>query len=412
MFPCAEIRGERDDGLPHTGLLNLDKQVHSFYFDNNATTPIAKEVLEVFHQALASSYGNASSIHHAGQAAKQSLENARRQVCSLLGCSAKELVFGSGGTEADNHAIFGSALQQDRSHLVVSAIEHPAVLSVASEWRRRGGDVTVVRVSGAGVVDPDDVRRALRATTALISVMHVNNEIATIQPVAEIAHIAREAGVRMHSDGVQAAGRIPVNVAELGVDLYSISGHKMRAPKGVGALYVRRDVEISSMFFGGRHEAGRRAGTENTPGIVALGKAAELAQSALGSESARIRALRDRLEQGILERVPDVTVNGGGASRAPNTTNLCFEGIEGESLVIALDLKGFCVSSGSACSSGAVEPSHVLLALGMSKQDAKSSLRFSLGSENTVEQVDALIGAVVTCTAQLRRLSPSYVAHV
>ncbi|HYP08336.1 MAG TPA: aminotransferase class V-fold PLP-dependent enzyme, partial [Bryobacteraceae bacterium] len=219
------------------------------------------------------------------------------------------------------------------------------------------------------------------------------------------------AGVRMHSDGVQAAGRIPVNVAELGVDLYSISGHKMRAPKGVGALYLRKGAEIGRMLFGGRHEAGRRAGTENTPAITAIGAAAELAERTLTKEMIRIGALRDRLERGILERVRDVFVNGEGALRAPNTTNICFEGIEGESLVIALDLQGFCVSSGSACSSGAVEPSHVLLALGLSKQSAKSSVRFSLGSENTEEQVDALIDAVVHATAQLRRLSPTYVTH-
>jgi cysteine desulfurase len=216
----------------------------------------------------------------------------------------------------------------------------------------------------------------------------------------------------MHSDGVQATGRIPVNVAELGVDLYTLSGHKMRAPKGVGGMYVRAGTEISSMFFGGRHEAGRRAGTENTPSIVALGKAAELARSNLSREMVRVAELRDRLEQGIRDRVPDVSVNGGGALRAPNTTNLCFEGIEGESLVIALDLKGFCVSSGSACSSGAVEPSHVLLALGMNRQSAKSSVRFSLGSGNDVAQVDALIEAVARAAAQLRRLSPTYVAHV
>jgi cysteine desulfurase len=386
--------------------------VHSFYFDNNATTPIAPEVLATFQQALASGFGNASSIHHAGQTAKQSLENARRQVSSLLGCSSKELVFGSGGTEADNHAIFGSLTGLNNPHLVVSAIEHPAVLSAAAEIQRRGGQITILPVSGAGIVDPDDVRRALRPDTALISVMHVNNEIGTVQPIADIARIARDAGIRMHSDGVQAAGRMPVAVDALGVDLYSISGHKMRAPKGVGALYVRKGSEIGSLFFGGRHEAGRRAGTENTPSIVALGKAAELAKAQLTEEIQRIALLRDRLEQGILERVPDVSVNGSQTLRAPNTTNLCFEGIEGESLVIALDLKGFCVSSGSSCSSGAVEPSHVLLALGLPRQKAKSSLRFSLGSENTIEQVDALIKAVESATTQLRRISPTYVTHV
>ena len=386
--------------------------MRSNYFDYNASTPIAPEVLDIFHRALAEGFGNASSIHHVGQTARQTLEHARGQVSALLGCSTKELVFCSGGTEADNHAIFGVVGRREDAHVVISAIEHPAVANAAAEVRRRGGDVTVVPVSSRGVVDPDDVRRALRPNTALVSVMHVNNEIGTVQPVREIAAIVRDAGVLMHSDGVQAAGRIPVSVRELGVDLYSISGHKMRAPKGVGALFVRKGVQTESMIFGGRHESARRAGTENTPGIAAMGKAAEVARSGLQDEMRRLAALRDRLEQGVLERVADVSVNGAGAQRVPNTTNLCFEGIEGESLVIALDLKGFCVSSGSACSSGAVEPSPVLLALGLTKERAKSSVRFSLGAENTAEQVDELIEAVVDMTAHLRRLSPTYVAHV
>jgi cysteine desulfurase len=369
-------------------------------------------VLEVFHRALAEGFGNASSIHHVGQAARQSLEHARGQVSSLLGCSTKEVVFGSGGTEADNQALFGVVGRRENAHVVISAVEHPAVANAAAEVRRRGGDVTVVPVSGRGVVDPDDVRRALRPNTALVSVMHVNNEIGTVQPVRDIAAVAREAGVLMHSDGVQAAGRIPVSVRELGVDLYAISGHKMRGPKGLGALFVRKGVQLESMIFGGRHESARRAGTENTPGVVAMGKAAELARVGMQHEMRRVAHLRDRLEQGILERVADVSVNGAGAERVPNTTNMCFEGIEGESLVIALDLKGFCVSSGSACSSGAVEPSPVLLALGLTKDRAKSSVRFSLGAENTAEQVDQLIEAVVDMTAHLRRLSPTYVAHV
>jgi cysteine desulfurase len=386
--------------------------VRSFYFDYNATTPIADEVLEVFRQALAGGFGNASSIHHLGQAAKQGLETARRQVCALLGCHPKELVFGSGGTEADNHAIFGAVATRSNAHVITSAIEHPAVLAAVAELQRRGHEVTILPVSADGVVDPDDVRRALRTNTGLISIMHVNNEIGTLQPIRQIAAIAREAGVLMHSDGVQAAGRIPVNMEELGVDLYSVSAHKMRGPKGVGALFVRKGVAPASILFGGRHESGRRAGTENAPAIVAMGEAARLAGSALTSEMQRVGALRDRLEQSILDSVPDVVVNGAGADRVSNTTNLCFEGIEGESLVIALDLQGFCVSSGSACSSGAVEPSHVLMALGLPKQRAKSSVRFSLGSGNTAEQVDRLVVAVQGAAAHLRRLSPVYTAHV
>ena len=386
--------------------------MRSFYFDYNATTPVANEVLEVFRQALTDGFGNASSIHHLGQAAKQGLENARRQVCALLNCSPKELVFGSGGTEADNHAVFGAVPGKDKVHIITSAIEHPAVLAAVSELHRRGHEVTIVPVSSDGVVDPDDVRRALRPNTALVSIMHVNNEIGTIQPIREIAAIAHGAGALMHSDGVQAAGRIPVHMGELGVDLYSVSAHKMRGPKGVGALFVRKNVAPGSLLFGGRHENGRRAGTENTPGIVAMGQAAHLAHTQLTSETQRIADLRDRLEQGIVNSIPDVTINGARAHRVPNTTNLCFEGIEGESLVIALDLKGFCVSSGSACSSGAVEPSHVLLALGLPKQRARSSVRFSLGYGNTVEQVDELIVAVKEAASHLRRLSPTYTAHV
>ncbi len=386
--------------------------MRSYYFDHNSTTPISENVLEVFHRALRQGFGNASSIHHLGQSSKQSLETARRQVSTLVGCTSKEIVFGSGGTEADNHAILGAARGKERPHIITSAIEHPAVLNTVAEIQRRGGEATIVRVSAAGVVDPKDIRRALQPNTVLISVMHVNNEIGTVQPIAEIAAIGREAGVLVHSDGVQAAGRIPVKMSELGVDLYSMSAHKMSGPKGVGALFVGKGVDIGAVLFGGRHEAGRRAGTENTPGIVAMGAATEIAAKNMPAEMTRIAALRNRLEQEILDRVPDVSVNGNGALRVPNTTNLCFEGIEGESLVIALDLKGFCVSSGSACSSGAVEPSHVLLALGLSKQRAKSSVRFSLGASNTPEQVEELVDAIADAAAHLRRLSPTYIAHV
>jgi cysteine desulfurase len=386
--------------------------VRSFYFDYNATTPIAEEVLDEFRQALTGGFGNASSIHHLGQASKQGLENARRRVSALLGCSPKEIVFGSGGTESDNHAIFGAVTGNKPAHVITSAIEHPAVLSVVAELQRRGHEATLVPVSADGIVDPADVRRSIRSNTRLVSVMHVNNEIGTIQPVREIAAIAHEAGAWMHSDGVQAAGRIPVNVEELGLDLYSVSAHKMRGPKGIGALYVRKSISPGSLLFGGRHESGRRAGTENTPGIIAMGKTAEIAATQMIADMERIGRLRDRLESGILEQIPDVTVNGSPKYRAPNTANLCFEGFEGESLVIALDLRGFCVSSGSACSSGAVEPSHVLMALGLPKQKARSSVRFSLGHGNTIDQVDALILAVKEAATHLRRLSPTYTAHV
>ncbi|MCX6636979.1 MAG: cysteine desulfurase family protein [Acidobacteria bacterium] len=378
-----------------------------FYFDHNATTPVSPEVLEAFSGALAEVYGNASSIHHYGQAAKKKLEQARREVAALLNADPGEIVFVSGGTEADNLAVLGAvrAAGKPPKHVVTTAIEHPAVLQACAQLEREGVEVTYAAPDANGVVDPDDVRRALRPETVLISVMHANNELGTLQQVAEIARIAREAGVLTHSDGVQAAGRIPVDVAALGVDLYSISGHKMYAPKGIGALYVRKGVKLAPLLYGGHHERDLRAGTENVPGAVALGRAAAWARENLATGLA---ALRDRLEQGILERVPDTAVNGAGAPRIPNTTNIRFDGIDGEAMAIALDLRGFAVSSGAACSSGAVEPSHVLTAVGLTKEQARSSLRFSLGRQNDQSQVDALIEAVAGAAAHLRRLSPAY----
>ena len=385
-----------------------------YYFDHNATTPVSAAVLEGLVPALLEVYGNASSIHRDGQLARQRLENARRQTAALLHCDPKELVLLSGGTEADNLAVFGSvrAHASPRKHVITTAIEHPAVLNPCRELEREGVEVTFVRVGSDGVVDPADIRRALRPETALISVMHANNELGTIQPLEEISAIAREAGALLHADGVQAAGKIPVDVKSLGVDLYSISGHKLYAPKGIGALYIKSGTPLRSIQFGGRHERERRPGTENVPGAVALGLAAESAASDLSEESARVGSLRDRLEHGILKCVPATGVNGNLSRRTPNTTNIYFDGLEGEALLISLDLKGFAVSSGAACSSGAVEPSHVLLAIGLTRERARASLRFSLGHSNTEEQVDALIDAVAESAAQLRHLSPTYTARV
>ena len=355
------------------------------YFDNNATTPIAPEVLAVLQQVQAETYGNPSAIHRAGQDARHCVETARAQVARLLGCDAKEIVFTSGGTEADNLAIFGAG----PGHIVTTAIEHPAVLAAAHAH----GPCTVVPVSADGLVDPDDIRRAIRPDTCLVSVMHANNETGAIQT------LARHEGVLLHSDGVQAAGRLPVNVRALGVDLYSISAHKLNGPKGIGALYVREGVKLAPMLHGGRHERERRAGTENVPGIAALGAAATLPLP-------DYTILRDRLEHGILARVPHTTVNSAAALRMNNTSNIRFEGIEGESLVIALDLAGIAVSTGAACSSGAVQPSHVLTAMGLTAAQAKSSMRFSLGRCNTEEQVDTLLAALEKAVARLRKLSP------
>ena len=383
------------------------RSVQRFYFDHNATTPIAPEVLETMVSCLGQVYGNASSIHHFGQSAKQRLEAARRQLAALINAAPQEIVFTAGGTEADNMAVLGvtRAAEGDRRHVITSAIEHPAVLSPCKQLMAEGVEVTSLRVPASGVVNPDDVRRALRPETVLISIMHANNELGTIQPVAEIAQIAREAAVPLHVDGVQALGKIPLDVQALGADLYSMSGHKLYAPKGVGALYVRRGTRLAPVSFGGHHERDRRPGTENVPGIAAFGAAAELAGSRLRAESDRLSALRDRLENAVLDRIPGAGINGSRWNRVPNTSNLYFDGIDGEALVIALDLRGFAVSTGAACSSGALTPSHVLKAIGLSDDRARASMRFSLGRANTAGQVDALVDAIQASVTHLRRIS-------
>ena len=385
-----------------------------FYFDHNATTPVAPEVLRDLTETLVEICGNASSIHHFGQAAKQRLEGSRREIAARIGSDPREIVFTSGGTESDNLAIFGIARKdlakgsgpgsgiRLRNHVITSTIEHPAVLNACAQLEREGAEVTYLPVGAEGIVRLDDVRRALRSTTGLITIMHANNETGAVQPVREIGVLSRAAGAVFHSDGVQMAGRVQVNVREIGVDLYSISGHKFGAPKGIGALYVRKGTALDPMLFGGHHERDRRAGTENVPGASALGRAAALAVNWM-----EIGVLRDRLERGILSRVHGAKANGSIEHRLPNTTNICFDGIEGEAIVIALDLRGYAVSSGSACSSGAVEPSHVLLAMGLSPEEARSSVRFSLGPENTEKEVDGLIEAVEASVAHLRRISPT-----
>ncbi|MBI5086413.1 MAG: cysteine desulfurase [Acidobacteria bacterium] len=367
-----------------------------YYFDHNASTPLAPEVLAAMERAQRELFGNPSSIHAAGQAARKAVEAARAQVAGLLRCDPKEVIFTSGGTEADNLAIFGVAGHGPDGHVVTTALEHPAVL----EPVRARGNFTVIPVGSDGVVDPDEIRRALRPDTVLISVMHANNETGAIQPLGEIAAIAREAGVPLHSDGVQAATKITTDVGELGVDLYSITGHKFNGPKGAGALYVRDGVKLSSLQMGGRHERNHRAGTENVAAIVGLGEAASLQRK-------DVAPLRDRLEAGLLARVPDAVVNTASAARTPNTSSMRFPGLDSEALLIALDLAGFAVSAGAACSSGAVKPSHVLTAMGLSMAEARSSIRFSVGLGNTEEQVDLLIAAVEAASARLRKLAPA-----
>ena len=345
--------------------------------------------------AMTEVYGNASSIHHFGQAARQRLDDARRRVAALLGAMPEEIVFTSGGTEADNLALLGIG-----GHAITTTVEHPAVLSAVAQME----SATLVPVDGRGVVDPTDIRRALRPETKIISVMHANNELGVIQPIEEVAAIAREAGVVFHSDGVQAAGKVPVNVGSLGVTMYSIAAHKFYGPKGVGALFVRKGTSLRPILHGGHHERDRRAGTENVAGAAGMGWAAQYDPH----ESKRLENLRDHLERVILERVAGTHVNGRGAPRTPNTSNLRFDGIDSEPLLIALDLRGYAISSGSACSSGASEPSHVLTAIGLSKEQARSSVRISLGRGNDQAQVDGLADEICACVAHLRRLAPVY----
>ena len=386
-----------------------------FYFDHNATTPVAARVRDAMVPFLSDEYGNASSIHRWGQRARAAVEQARKQLASLLHCQPNEIVFTSGGTESDNLAILGvvRASRREKKHVITSAIEHPAVFYTCRALEKEGVSVTYLPVDSQGFVDPAEVRKALRPETVLVTIMHANNEIGAVEPVAEIAAIAREAGVLCHTDAVQTTGKIPVDVGELGVDLYTLSAHKFYGPKGVGALYVRKGVTLQPVMFGGHGEHDPRPGTENVAGMVGLGAAAQLAAETLESEARRIGALRDRLERETLEKIEDCGVNGpqksfegGRFRRVPNTTNLYFDYIEAESLVIALDLEGIACSTGSACSSGAVEPSHVLVALGLSAERAHGSIRVSLGMQNTDQDVDAFGEALPRVVERLRALSP------
>jgi cysteine desulfurase len=373
--------------------------VRRIYLDANATTPLLPEVLEAMRPFLLEEFGNASSIHQEGQRARAAVEKARGSVARLLGCRPAEIVFTSGGTESDNLAIFGSVKAGD--HVISSSVEHHAVLQAVERLGERGVEVSFVPVDGQGLVAAEDVRRAMKANTRLISVMMANNETGVLQPVEEIGRIAAEAGVRFHVDAVQAAGKMPLEVDSIGCQLLSISGHKMHGPQGTGALFVRRGTRVEPLFAGGAHERQRRAGTENVAGIVGLGKAAECA---MGSEAAEhTRVLRDRLEMGLLACAGGV--NGGKAPRIGNTSNVWFDSIDGEAMVIALDLKGLAVSSGAACSSGANEPSHVLQAMGLSAERAKSSLRFSLHRQTSGEEIDRAIELVSSQVVRMRELS-------
>jgi len=401
---------------------------------------MAPEVLDAMMPYFSERFANASSIHSEGQRARYAVEGARESVAALIGAKAAEIVFTSGGTEADNLAIFGTmaaargGLKESergagggdveaggaspaptagegataRRHVITSAIEHSAVLNACQKMERDGVEVTYIGVGADGIVDPEEVRRALRPETVLISIMHANNELGTIQPIEAIGEIAREAGVAFHTDAVQAAGKIPVDVKRLGVNLLSLSAHKIYGPKGTGALYVKAGTRLDPMFYGGHHERDKRPGTENVAGIVGLGRAADSARALLGESAARIAMLRDRFESAILEMVPQCRINGDRARRVANTTNMTFAGAEGESLVIALDLRGVACSSGSACSSGAVEPSHVLTAIGLTAEEGRSSVRFSLGRTTVDAEIDFAVNAVREAVGHLREISPTY----
>ena len=380
------------------------------YLDNNATTAVAPEVFEAMQPYFLDDYGNASSIHWYGQRAKVAIETSREQVGRLLNARPNEIIFTSGGTESDNTALFGivGASRAESKHIITTAIEHSAVLHTAKELEKRGVRVTCVRVGASGVVDPAEVEKAIGPDTVLISVMHANNELGTIQPLEEIAGIAREHDIYFHTDAVQSVGKVPVDVERLGVDLLSLSAHKLHGPKGVGALYVRKGTILRPLMYGGHHERDRRPGTENVPGIVGLGKAAEIAREHLIEEIERVGALRDRLENGILSSVPLATAAGDRSHRLPTTSNISFDYIEGEGFVISMDLKGVACSTGAACSSGSIEPSHVLTAIGQKFEQARSSIRFSLGRFNTVEDVDYALEVLPRVVEQLRSLSPHY----
>jgi cysteine desulfurase len=381
------------------------------YMDANATTPLLPEVMEAMRPYFMDDFGNASSIHQHGQRARTGVDQARETLAEFFGCHAAEVVFNSGGTEGDNTALFG--LLHPGDHLITTSIEHSAVIAAANRLGRDNIETTFVDPQPNGLIDPMDILRAIKPNTRLISVMLANNETGVIQPVEEIGRIAAETGAFFHIDAVQGAGKIQIDVKKIGCHLLSISGHKMHAPKGIGAMYVRKGTPLEPLFYGGSHERRRRAGTENVPSIVGLGKAAEVAMHALDSGVMhRLAGLRDRLEQGILSTIPGTGVNGANADgtiapRAANTSNIWFSQLEGEALVIALDLKGISISGGSACHSGATEPSHVLMAMGIDKNRARASLRFSLLKTATEADVDYVLGVLPAAVARLRELAPA-----
>ncbi len=383
------------------------------YLDYAATTPTHPEVVRAMLPYFTDAFGNPSSIYSYGQEAKGAIEEARTKVASLIGARDGEIVFTSGGTEADNFALKGVAFANENkgNHIITSSIEHHAVIETCKFLERRGFSVTYLPVDEYGLVATGDVRRAITDKTILISVMHANNEVGTVEPIAEIGKIAREAGIYFHADAVQTAGHIPVDVNELGVDLLSMSAHKLYGPKGVGALYIRKGTKLVAFMHGGEQEKRRRASTENVPGIVGFGKTVELAQQEMSEEAERLTCLRDQLIDGLLERIDHTRLNGHPIMRLPNNVNVSVDYVEGESMLLNLDLEGICASTGSACSSSSLEPSHVLLAMGLSHEQAHGSLRFSLGKWTTEEEIEQVLDVLPSVVAKLRAMSPLLKSH-
>ena len=384
------------------------------YLDNSATTAMASEVIEAMLPYFANEMGNAQSVHSFGQRAKAGIEKARREVAALINAAPTEIVFVSGGTEADNLAVRGvaEANREHGRHIITTKIEHPAVLATCEALESYGYRVTYLPVSRKGLINPTELQDALADDTILVSMMMANNETGTIQPIEEIAGIVADARTRgldklyFHTDAVQAVGKHNIDVRELGVDLLSLSGHKFHGPKGTGALYVKKGVRLGKLLYGGHHERDRRAGTENVPGIVGLGKAAELARTKLDQRTSRMRELRDHLETSVVSRFEGVRINGDKEKRVPSISNLSFDGVDGESLLIALDLKGIAVSTGSACASGSIEPSHVLQALGLSREEIRGSIRFSFSALNTREEIDYVLSILSETITRLREMNP------
>lgn len=386
--------------------------MNRIYFDHNATTPVPEEVFEALVPFLKEQWGNPSSIHWAGRGTRKAVEDAREKVCALLNCTNTELIFTSSGTEGDNHALKGLAYaRKDKgNHIITTAVEHPAVLNTCKHLQKEGFEVTYLGVDNDGLISLDELKAAITPKTILISVMFANNETGVLFPMKEIGAIAKEKGIAFHTDAVQAAGKAKIDVKDINCDLLTISGHKLYGPKGIGALFVKRGVRLVPLIHGGHHERNRRGGTENVAGIVGMGKAAEIALRDMDKEIEHLKSLRDRLEKGMAERVQHIKVNGHAEKRLPNTANISFEFVEGESLLLNLDMKGIAASSGSACTSGSLEPSHVLIAMGLTHELSHGSVRFSLGKSNTAEEIDFLLETMPPIVERMRAMSPLYAA--